>query len=86
MLIGQKNGCLEIKGEKRPADVIGNAITIARIAVGEDIAKRLNHVLRRKFTFIIGFGDGAGEQHLPVQRLFPITINCLFISCICGLI
>lgn len=27
----------DLKGEKRPADVIGNAITIARIAVGEDI-------------------------------------------------
>ena len=27
----------DLKGEKRPADVIGNAITIARIAVGENI-------------------------------------------------
>ena len=24
------------KGEKRPADVIGNAVKIARIAIGED--------------------------------------------------
>jgi hypothetical protein len=24
------------KGEKRPADVIGNAVTIARVATGED--------------------------------------------------
>ncbi len=26
------------KGEKRPADVIGNAIKIARIATGEEVA------------------------------------------------
>jgi hypothetical protein len=39
MLTGKQLGCITMprgpKGEKRPADAIGNAVMIARIATGE---------------------------------------------------
>jgi hypothetical protein len=53
------------KGEKRPADVIGNAVHVMRIATGELEEDHGKAPKRAK-----GGRKGGKAEHLPCRRLF----------------
>lgn len=61
------------KGEKRPADVIGNAIKIARIATGEE-EETLTEDGKDKAAVSLGKRGGkARAEKLPSQRRAEIA-------------
>lgn len=61
------------KGEKRPADVIGNAIKIARIATGEE-DEALTEDGKDKAAVSLGKRGGkARAEKLPSQRRAEIA-------------
>ena len=49
------------QGQKRPADVIGNAVHIARIATGEEQETTLTHPAKARER--LGRGEGASREH-----------------------
>jgi len=53
------------KGEKRPADVIGNAVKVMRIATGEETETLPPDDGKDPHAMALGAkgGSGAGEEH-----------------------
>ena len=60
------------KGEKRPADVIGNAIKIARIATGEE-EEALTEDGKDKAAVSLGKRGGRAEQKISHERRSDIA-------------
>lgn len=58
------------QGQKRPADVIGNAVHIARIATGEDIDTKLDQPAKRKSGLA---GAKARAKSLSPERRSEIA-------------
>jgi hypothetical protein len=55
------------KGERRPADVIGNAVKVMRIAVGEDSDVELKSKLPETRKGVKG-GEARAAKLLPSKR------------------
>lgn len=59
------------RGEKRPADVIGNAVLIGKIATGEEKDTRVSNNRRRSGIA----GAKARKESLTAARRSEIAIN-----------
>ena len=56
------------KGEKRPADVIGNAVKVMRIAVGEDYEVLNKRTVRRDALVGSNGGTERASKLTPERR------------------
>src|SRR5215469_3934873 len=57
------------RGEKRPADVIGNAVKVMRIATGEEIEELETDRVKSGCSGCL-FSSGASAQRVPVPLAF----------------
>ena len=55
------------KGEKRPADVIGNAVKVMRIATGEDVENLIDHKRKNDDVSIASLGGQARAKSLSKE-------------------
>jgi hypothetical protein len=63
------------KGEKRPADVIGNAVKVMRIAVGEEIESNGNQDTKKDASNISSLGGQARSKSLSKEDRSRIAKN-----------
>ncbi len=62
------------KGEKRPADVIGNAVKVMRIATGEELDEPFTHASTLKRA-AAKKGGISRAQKLDKKRLSEIAVK-----------
>lgn len=61
------------KGEKRPADVIGNAIKVARLATGEETEERTDDGKDKAAVSLGRRGGKARAEKMPAKRRSEIA-------------
>ena len=82
------------QGQKRKADVIGNAVLIGKIATGEVEDKRTSPAAMKvakaeatsKAPEVVRLRHRAGEQHLPIEVVLLVAGYCPLMGFFRGLV